>query len=39
MSTPGGTGRSGDDGVVFRDMTLEDVPTVNALEQRLIDLA
>ncbi|GAA1792873.1 ribosomal protein S18-alanine N-acetyltransferase [Pseudarthrobacter sulfonivorans] len=35
MSAPAGTGRSGADGVVFRDMALEDVPAVNALEQRL----
>ncbi|MDR6413657.1 ribosomal-protein-alanine N-acetyltransferase [Pseudarthrobacter sulfonivorans] len=35
MSTPASTDRSSEDGVVFRDMTLEDVPTVNALEQRL----
>ena len=35
MSTPAGTGRSSADGVVFRDMALEDVPAVNALEQRL----
>ena len=40
MSTPAGPGRSSTDrssadGVVFRDMALEDVPAVNALEQRL----
>lgn len=37
MSTPGGgaSGAHGSDGVVFRDMTQEDVPAVNALEQRL----
>lgn len=35
MSTPASTGRTSADGVVFRDMTMEDVATVNALEQRL----
>ncbi|MET4144886.1 ribosomal-protein-alanine N-acetyltransferase [Arthrobacter sp. UYCo732] len=35
MSTPSSTGRSSTDGLTFRDMTLEDVPAVNALEQRL----
>ncbi|BAS10126.1 putative ribosomal-protein-alanine acetyltransferase [Arthrobacter sp. Hiyo4] len=35
MSMPASADRSGNDGVVFRDMTLEDVPAVDALEQRL----
>ncbi len=35
MSTPLREEPSGNHGVAFRDMTLEDVPAVNALEQRL----